>query len=76
MYIDPMQITYTAARNPKWVDAENTMIELEVNFSHLPEEWVPFAAVASGDYPHTHKLYAAAVAGDFGTIAEYVAPSP
>ena len=71
MYIDPMTITYTAARNPQWADSDQTMIVMEVNFDHLTEEWVPFAAVASGDYPHTHALYAAAVAGDFGVIANY-----
>ena len=69
-----MSITYSAARNPVWVNAEQTMIDLEVDFDHLDEDWVSFTAVASGDLPHTHDLYARAVAGDFGTIAAYVDP--
>ena len=66
-----MDITYTSARNPRWADEAQTSIEIEVSFTHLPEEWVRFSAVASGDYPHTHEIYARAVAGDFGPIADY-----
>tara|TARA_A100001391_G_scaffold181879_1_gene148092 strand:+ start:1138 stop:1347 length:210 start_codon:yes stop_codon:yes gene_type:complete len=66
-----MSITYTAARNPKWSNSEKTVIDIEVNFDHMPETWVDFTAVASGDLPHTHEIYAKAVAGDFGSIADY-----
>jgi len=66
-----MSITYTAARNPKWSNSEKTVIDIEVNFDHMPETWVHFTAVASGDLPHTHDIYARAVAGDFGSIADY-----
>lgn len=66
-----MNITYTEARNPRWGNAEQTVIILEVNFDHLPEEWVEFGAIASGDYDHTHQLFASAVNGDFGPIAEF-----
>ena len=69
-----MNITYSSARNPVWVNAEQTMMNLEVNFDHEAEEWLEFTAVASGDLPHTHDLYARAVAGDFGAIAAYVEP--
>lgn len=66
-----MGITYSDAKNPKWANAENTMIIMEVNFNHLPEEWVDFCAVAAGDYDHTHELYARAINGDFGPIADF-----
>ena len=66
-----MNIVYTEARNANWANSDQTAINIEVNFAHLPEQWVWFSAVASGDYPHTHEIYARAVAGDFGPIADY-----
>lgn len=65
---------YIEVKNPQWANAEHTVINCEVNFEHLREEFVPFAAVAEGDYPHTHEIFARCVAGDFGAIEEYVAP--
>jgi hypothetical protein len=35
---------------------------------------VPFAANASGDYEHSHQIFAECVAGKYGVIAEYVTP--
>lgn len=75
IYIDVMNIQYTVVRHPRWANPENTMIDCEVNFTHLPEEWVGFAAVAEGDYPHTHRIFAECVNGDYGPIAPYEAPS-
>jgi hypothetical protein len=69
-----MNITYTQVKNPAWGNPEHTSIICEVNFEHLGEEFVPFSAVASGDYPHTHEIYARCLAGEFGEIAEYSAP--
>ena len=69
MYED-LGITWTAVRNPKWADSNRNLIFMEVNFNHLSDEWVPFGAVESGDHPHSHALYAAAVAGEFGPIAD------
>lgn len=70
MIITIQDVTYQDARNPRWANAEQTVIELEVDFDHLPG-WSPFGAVATGDYAHTHEIYARAVAGDFGPIADY-----
>lgn len=71
---DPMTISYSDVRNPKWMDAEHTRLDCEVNFTHISEEWVPFGAVASGDYPHTHRIFEECVAGNYGPIAEYEDP--
>tara|TARA_R100001129_G_scaffold186295_1_gene177433 strand:- start:373 stop:855 length:483 start_codon:yes stop_codon:yes gene_type:complete len=70
-------ITYADVRNPKWHNSAQTMIDCEVDFTHLGEKgvYVPFMAVESGDYVHTHKIYAECVAGDYGTIAAYSAPA-
>lgn len=65
---------YTTVTNPAWANAEHTVIVCYVDFDDLTEELVPFGAVASGDYPHTHEIFARCVAGDFGAIAEYVPP--
>ena len=70
------KMKYTTVTNPSWADAEHTAIVCDVDFDDLSEATVPFAAVASGDYPHSHEIFARCVAGDFGVIAEYVPPPP
>ena len=69
-------ITYSGVRNPKWLNAAKTMLYCEVNFGHIDfEEWSPFSAVESGDYNHTHQIWAECVAGDYGPIADFEAPA-
>ena len=71
-----MTITYTAARNPQWLNAKKTQLLVEVNFNHIDfEEWAPFAAVESGDLEHTHQIWAECVAGKYGEIADFVPPA-
>jgi hypothetical protein len=65
---------YTKVLNPHWSNSEHTAINCEVDFDDLREELVPFTAVASGDYEHSHQIFAECVAGQYGEIAEYVAP--
>lgn len=65
---------YTQVINPQWANAEHTAINCDVDFDDLREELVPFTAVASGDYEHSHQIFAECVAGQYGEIAEYVAP--
>lgn len=65
---------YTQVKNPQWANAEHTAINCEVDFDDLREELVPFSAVASGDYEHSHQIFAECVAGNYGAIAEYVEP--
>jgi len=71
-----MNITYIDVKNPQWDDPEHTTLVCDVNFEHLPEEYVSFVARASGDYPHTHQIFAECVEGKWGPIAEYVPPAP
>ena len=69
-------ISYSGVRNPKWLNAAQTMLYCEVNFGHVDfEEWSPFAAVESGDYDHTPQIWAECVAGDYGPIADFEAPA-
>lgn len=65
---------YTEVKNCKWANAEHTMLDCEVNFSILKEEFVPFTAVAEGDTEHAHNIFARAIAGEFGDIEEYTPP--
>ena len=66
---------YKEVKNPKWADFEQTTINCEIDFDDLVEEFVPFSAVASGDYPHTHEIFARCVAGEFGVVAPYTPPA-
>ena len=71
-----MTITYTAARNPQWLNAKKTQLLVEDNFNHIDiEEWSPFAAVESGDLEHTQQIWAECVAGKYGEIADFVPPA-
>jgi hypothetical protein len=65
---------YTQVTNPQWANAEHTAINCQVDFDDLQEQLVPFTAVASGDYEHSHQIFADCVAGQYGEIAEYVVP--
>lgn len=65
---------YTTVTNPVWANAEHTTIACDVDFDDLAEATVPFGAVAFGDYPHSHEIFARCVAGDFGVISEYTPP--
>ena len=67
-------MNYSNVSSVQWANAEHTAINCMVNFDDLREELVPFTAVAQGDYPHSHEIFARCVAGDFGVIAEYVPP--
>jgi hypothetical protein len=66
---------YKRVKNPQWANFEQSQIRCEVDFDALLEEFVPFTAVASGDYPHTHEIFARCVAGEFGEIAPYTPPA-
>ena len=58
------------ARNPKWVDANHNMIDLEVDLVPLDEEWLPYTCSPTDVVAHSRELYRRAVAGDFGQIAD------
>ena len=66
---------YKAVRNLKWVNAEHTQIDCEVNFDHVGfEEWSPFTADPTDEFaPYCKEIFDKAVAGEFGEVAEYVA---
>jgi hypothetical protein len=65
---------YSNVTNPKWANSEHTKIDCTVTSTQ--HGVIPFTAIASGDYAHTHEIFARCVAGDFGVIAEYEPPAP
>lgn len=64
-----------AAHSPRWANSECTAIELVVKFPWIANE-VPFTADHKDIEPHGREIFALAVAGTFGPVAEYVAPTP
>ena len=56
------------ARNPQWVDENHNMINLEVDFAPLDEEWLPYTCSPTDVVEHSRELYQRALAGEFGPI--------
>jgi len=61
------------AKSPKWTNAEQTAIDLIIKWDAFSEE-LPFTAAANDVEQHGRQLFAAAVNGDFGHVADYVPP--
>ncbi len=60
------------ARNPKWANAEHSMIDLEVDFSPLDEEWLPYTASPTDtEVEHSRDLYTQALNGAYGNIEDW-----
>ena len=66
-------LTIVEARNPRWVNENHDSIDLEVNFSELPEDWLPYTCHPTDVCTHSRSLYTRAVAKEFGDVStEYV----
>ena len=64
-----MAITWTEVRNLQWSDGSYTDIDMEVNFDHINDQWIPFTASANDDEPHGRDLHARAMNGEFGAVS-------
>jgi hypothetical protein len=64
-----MQIEY--AKDPVWANAEHTMIDLTIKWVEIGEE-LPFTASPDDCEEHGRAIFAAAVAGEYGAVAEFV----
>lgn len=69
-----MQATLTSLTNPRWGNAEHTIIDCEITTSQFGEEILPFTAAQHDVEAHGRAIFADFVAGVYGPIAEYVAP--
>ena len=66
---------FKTVKNPKWANADKTVINCEVDFDDLIEEFVPFTARPSGDLEHTHEIFSRCASGEFGVVAPYTPPA-
>jgi hypothetical protein len=71
-----MQTQQTSLSNPRWADAEHTMIDCDITTSQFGDEVLPFTASANDVEAHGRAIFADIVAGNYGEIAEYVPPPP
>jgi hypothetical protein len=69
-------IVWTNIRNPKYIAADQSYIECEVNFDHLDEEWVVCAVANSQDVDqHIKDIYDACISGQYGAITAFEQPA-
>jgi hypothetical protein len=61
---------YHSIANPIWVDANRTMISIDIVFPALSDAPVKFNASPEDVMPHGRAIYAEIIAGDHGAIAE------
>ena len=69
-----MQAQLTSLTNPRWINAEQTIIDCEITTSQFGDEILPFTASATDVEAHGRAIFADIVAGKYGPIAEYVPP--
>jgi hypothetical protein len=68
-----MQSQLTSLTNPRWANAEHTLIDCEITTSQFGDEVLPFTASPTDCEAHGRGIFADLVAGHYGPIAEYVA---
>lgn len=68
-----MALAYTAVTNPVYADSKNQSISCMVRFTTFPDP-LPFIATASDPEAHGAEIFAACVAGTYGTVGAYVTP--
>ena len=54
--------------------SSDNIVDGSIDTAELKDSAVTAAKVASGDYDHSHEIFARCVAGEFGPVAEYVPP--
>ncbi len=59
-------------KTPQWANAEHTLIDVVLDTDAYGE--IPFSASPDDVEAHGRGIFADAVAGNFGAVAEYVAP--
>jgi hypothetical protein len=71
-----MIIEILEVRNCKYSKEDNSLIDCEARFSHLPnDEWFPFTANPNDVTEHGRTTFANAEKGDYGEVAVYEHPS-
>ena len=63
--------TVNDVKNPKWINAEHTRLNCEVDFDELDEVYVEFTANPNDTEEHGRKIFEDCVAGNYGEIEEF-----
>lgn len=63
--------TLISAQSPKWSNEAKTTIDLDAEFAELGGGSVPFTCSADADTDYGRDIFARAVAGEFGAVADY-----
>ena len=63
--------TVNDVKNPKWINAEHTRLNCEVDFDELDEVYVEFTADPNDIEEHGRKIFEDCVAEKYGTVAEF-----
>lgn len=61
-------------RNLRYSSPDNSSVDLEIE--HPEYGWIPFTATPDDTEQHGRDIYEAALAGEYGQVAPYVAPPP
>ena len=69
-----MQSTLTSLKNPRWANADQTIIDCEITTSQFGDEVLPFTASQEDVEAHGRAIFADIVAGAYGDIAQYLPP--
>lgn len=67
-------LTIESARDPRYINSDNSAIDLIVKFVEMPHE-LPFTANPDDITDYGPDLYYRAQAGEYGPVAPYVPPS-
>lgn len=65
------------AKDPRYSSPDKSTIDLQAKFFELPNEgFMPFTANPLDSEDHGRMIFADAVAGKYGPVADYVPPDP
>ncbi len=67
--------TIEYVKNMQWENADHTIFTCVVKYEEFNEEHNS-GITLTDPYAHIHEIWNRAIAGEFGEIAEYVAPPP
>lgn len=66
-------MNYTIVKNPVWANMQRTLINCEVDFDDLPEEFVPFTADPNDiNNPSSKQIFDDCKAGMYGPVGDCV----
>ena len=66
-----MQAILTSLVNPRWANAEHTLIDCEITTSQFGDDVLPFTASQNDCEAHGRAIFADIVSGKYGDIAEF-----